>query len=59
MLERAVFQSERLFQSRNVKVKILYPSFVISDITSIDLTVFLLAIYFVTLANKTSFVLSI
>lgn len=59
MLERAVFQSERLFQSRNVKVKILYPSFVISDITSIDLTVFLLAICFVTLANKTSFVLSI
>lgn len=59
MLKPAVFQSERLFQSRNVKVKILYPSFVISDITSIVLTVFLLAIYFVTLANKTSFIRSI
>lgn len=58
LLDRAVFESERLFQSRNVKVKILTCLF-ISDTTSVDLTVFLLAIYFVTLANTTSLVVII
>lgn len=55
MLDRAVFESERLLQLRNVKVKILTCLF-ISDTTFVDLTVFLLAIYFVTSANTTSLV---
>lgn len=58
MLDRAVFESERLFQSRNDKVKIL-TCLLISDTTSVGLTVFLLAIYFVTLANTTSLVVII
>lgn len=58
MLDRAVFESERLFQLRNVNVKILICLF-ISDTSSVDLTVFLLAIYFVALANTTSLVVII